>query len=211
MGGMTVRGVLFDFSGTLFHLEPEPGPGTDLITTMASPAFLADDVPAEIAEDWHRRDLDSGVHRAVHLRLLQDAGVADPDPVYELMRAGTSWRRYPDTIEALTRIRSYGLPIAVISNIAWDIAEALRLGGAHDLVDAIVLSYVEGVQKPDPRIFELACERIGIKPTDALMIGDSPADAAATSVGAEFELVANVATSERPDALITALAKHGIG
>jgi FMN phosphatase YigB (HAD superfamily) len=99
----------------------------------------------------------------------------------------------------------------VISNIAWDIGEALRLGGAHDLVDSVVLSYVEGVQKPDPRIFELACERIGIKPTDALMIGDSPADEAATAVGAEFEKVANVATSERPDALITALAKHGIG
>ncbi|TDQ04661.1 HAD family hydrolase [Labedaea rhizosphaerae] len=208
---MTVRGVLFDFSGTLFHLEPEPGPGTDLITTMASSAFLERDVPAEIADDWHRRDLDSDVHRAVHLRLLQEAGVADPGPVYELMRAGTSWRRYPDTIEALTRIRSYGLPVAVISNIAWDIDEALRLGGAHDLVDSIILSYVEGVQKPDPRIFELACERVGIKPTDALMIGDSPADAAATDVGAEFEMVANVPTRERPDALITALAKHGIG
>jgi HAD superfamily hydrolase (TIGR01493 family) len=208
---MTVRGVLFDFSGTLFHLEPEPGPGTELITTMASSAFLAREVPADIADDWNRRDLDSAVHRAVHLRLLHEAGVPDPAAVYELMLAPTSWRRYPDTIEALTRIRSYGMPIAVISNIAWDIDEALRLGGARDLVDSVVLSYVEGMQKPDPRIFERACERIGIKPADALMIGDTEADAAATAVGAEFEKVANLPTSERPDALITALAKHGIG
>src|ERR1044072_2452146 len=179
---MTVRGVLFDFSGTLFHLEPDPGPGTDLITTMASPAFLAGDVPADIADDWHRRDLDPAVHRAVHLRMLTESGVDDPGPVYELMLAGTSWRRYPDTIEALTRIRSHGLPIAVISNIAWDIDEALRLGGAHDLVDTVVLSFVEGVQKPDPRILELACERTGVNPADTLMIGDSPADGAATDV-----------------------------
>lgn len=208
---MTVRGVLFDFSGTLFRLEPDPGPGTDLITAMASPAFTERDLPAELLDDWHRRDLDPDVHRAVHVRMLRETGVADPDPVYELMRAGTSWRRYPDTIEALTRIRAQGLPTAVISNIAWEIDEALRLGGAHDLVDAVVLSYVEGVQKPDPRIFEIACERIGIKPAESLMIGDSPADAAAAAVGAEVEMVPNVPTAERPDALITALAKHGIG
>jgi FMN phosphatase YigB (HAD superfamily) len=207
----SVRGVLFDFSGTLFHLEPEPRPGVELITAMASPAFTERDIPAELHDDWHRRDLDPDIHRAMHLHMLKETGVADPELVYELMLKDESWRRYPDTLEALTRIRAHDLPIAVISNIAWDIDGALRLGGVRDLVDAVVLSYVEGVQKPDPRIFEIACHHLGILPTDALMIGDSPSDAAAAEVGAAVEMVANVATTERPDALITALAKHGIG
>jgi putative hydrolase of the HAD superfamily len=38
-----------------------------------------------------------------------------------------------------------------------------------------VISGVEGVEKPDPRIFRLALERAGTKPAESVYVGDSPA------------------------------------
>ena len=73
------------------------------------------------------------------------------------------------------------------------------------------MSYLEGVVKPDPKIFQTACERIGVRPEDALMIGDSAeADGAATTIGAQFALVAPLPTTERPSALLDVLTGHGI-
>lgn len=37
----------------------------------------------------------------------------------------------------------------------------------------IVESAVVGVRKPDPRIFELGCEALGLPPAEVLVVGDS--------------------------------------
>ena len=44
----------------------------------------------------------------------------------------------------------------------------------RDLFDAVVDSTVVGFTKPDPRIFTLALDRLGVAAADALMVGDSP-------------------------------------
>jgi FMN phosphatase YigB (HAD superfamily) len=65
-----------------------------------------------------------------------------------------------------------------------------------------VLSYVEGVVKPDPKIFRIACQRIGVAPERARMVGDSPeADGGAASAGADVVIVEPLPTEQRPSAL----------
>ena len=82
---------------------------------------------------------------------------------------------------------------------------------ARDLVDEYVLSYAEGVMKPDPKIFLTACQRVGVAPERTLMIGDSvEADGGATAVGCAFVTVARVPPGDRPSALTEALAAHGV-
>ena len=39
-------------------------------------------------------------------------------------------------------------------------------------IDTVVSSASVGLHKPDPRIFELACERLGVAPEDAAHVGD---------------------------------------
>ena len=41
-----------------------------------------------------------------------------------------------------------------------------------DIFDVIVESAVEGMRKPDPRIYALTCERLGVDPTDAVFLDD---------------------------------------
>lgn len=44
----------------------------------------------------------------------------------------------------------------------------------HDLFDETVLSNEEGIIKPDPRIFERAAQRLGLKPDECVMVDDRP-------------------------------------
>ncbi|HET9139684.1 HAD family hydrolase [Actinophytocola sp.] len=215
------RGVLFDFSGTLFHLEPtddwfaglalDPELVTDVLTSPASSGYL----PAELTEDWERRDLDPDVHRRVYLSALRAALPATPaavlETVYERVPAPASWTPYPDALAVLRRLRAAGVPVAVVSNIPWDIRDVFRRNGMAELVDEFVLSVEEGVMKPDPAIFLAACRRIGVAPEDTLMIGDSEyADGGATQVGCGFAVVERIPPVRRPRALISALSEHRV-
>ena len=71
-----------------------------------------------------------------------------------------------------------------MSDIHFDLRADLAQQGIADLIDAYVLSYEHGFQKPDPRIFELALDAVGAQPEEALMIGDRAShDGGAVSAG----------------------------
>jgi HAD superfamily hydrolase (TIGR01509 family) len=210
-----IRGVLFDFSGTLFRLEPDSSWSPELIDLLTATTPVADQLPPELAEDWARRDLDPVLHREVYLASLaaSDLGLtpAEAEAAYERIPDPDSWRPYPDTRAALLRLRDKGIPVAVVSNIPWDIRSVFRRHDAEGLVDEFVLSYVEGVMKPDPKIFLVACQRIGVAPADALMVGDSPeADGGAAGVGIRTAIVEHLPSDQRHDALLSTLDANGI-
>ncbi|HEX7660877.1 MAG TPA: HAD-IA family hydrolase [Pseudonocardiaceae bacterium] len=219
---------MIDFSRTLFHLwftadsladvrvdgnelsQQQRARAADVLTAANTV------LPEHLLDAWERRDLDVGVHREVYLAALRCAGLGLDAPgvaetLYERMIDPAEWKAYPDTRAALTRLRASGAPVAVVSNIAWDIRHIFALHGLTDLVDQFVLSFAEGVVKPDPKIFQLAADRLGVPAADTLMIGDNlEADGGATALGARFEFVSPVPPDQRPDGLLRALAKHGL-
>jgi len=76
----------------------------------------------------------------------------------------------PAMLEAIRRIREHGLIAAAITN-NW-VAEEGSAGSLRHLFDLVVESAVEGMRKPDPRIFSIACERLKIAPSDAVFLDD---------------------------------------
>jgi FMN phosphatase YigB (HAD superfamily) len=79
-------------------------------------------------------------------------------------------------VAAVGELERLGLRLAVVSN--WDVAlpEHLERLGLANRFAAVVTSAEAGAPKPDPRIFELALERMGVSPERALHVGDSEAD-----------------------------------
>jgi HAD superfamily hydrolase (TIGR01509 family) len=220
---VTIRGVLIDFSGTLFHLEinhtwlanhDDEEKAQQLMQALTAPVLPGTHLPAHLADNWHKRDLDPEIHRTVYTETMRQAGLTEPGSAergYELLVDPANWPVYPDVQEALERLRANAIPVAVVSNIAWDVRTSFDRFGITHLVDEFVLSYLEGTVKPEEKIFRIACERLGVEPADALMIGDSAeADGGAAALGIAVELVEPLNTADRPDALLTALAKHGL-
>lgn len=78
------------------------------------------------------------------------------------------------------RLRSRGLVCAAVSSsAAEDIADLLRAAGVADLIDVVISADDADRSKPDPDLIEIALDRIGVMPQEALMIGDTPYDIAA--------------------------------
>lgn len=92
--------------------------------------------------------------------------------VYDEFGKAERWRAYDDVAPALGRLRARGISTGVISN--WDgrLQGLLTRMGLAEQLDTIVSSSDVGVRKPDPRIFELACERLGVAAEEAAHVGD---------------------------------------
>ncbi|MCX6791168.1 MAG: HAD family hydrolase [Candidatus Gribaldobacteria bacterium] len=83
---------------------------------------------------------------------------------------------YDGTLEVLSKLKQ-NYKLGLITNTT-DIAfEPLRKKYKFDeIFDEIIASYEVGLIKPDPKIFELALEKLAVKPREALMVGDNPVD-----------------------------------
>ncbi len=59
-----------------------------------------------------------------------------------------------------------------------------RLYGFEDMVDVVVYSHEVGLEKPDPRCYQLVCARLGVTPSDTVFVDDvEPNVTAARDVG----------------------------
>jgi HAD superfamily hydrolase (TIGR01509 family) len=218
-----IDGVLLDYSGTLFRLEINQSWHSDhgdaervqrLMRVLTAPVAPSDGLPPDLVAKWEQRDLDPDVHRECYLAAMRLSGLTEPgwaEEAYSQLLDANNWQPYPDTIPILERLRDNRIPVAVVSNIAWDIRGSFERFGITGLVNEFALSYVEGSVKPDEKIFRVALERLGIEPQHGLMIGDSvEADGGAAALGCQVEFVEASPTAERPDSLLTALARHGL-
>jgi HAD superfamily hydrolase (TIGR01549 family) len=141
---------------------------------------------------WADRDLTAHAHRAAYtgLAALVDCGIDGlPEALYERLLRPEGWLAYADTLPTLKVLRDASVPVAVVSNIGFDVRPIMEFLGVHDMIGSYVLSYEVGRCKPDPAIFEYACASLRVPPERVLMVGDTPADAAAVRAGCRAYLV----------------------
>lgn len=222
------RAMLFDFSGTLMHFESAEswvravteagGLALDgsqvahwagrLVEAGAWYGMYPTRIPDHLTALYETRDLDAPHHRACYTGLIRASGWPWEhlvEPLYERSNAAEAWQPYPDALEAVGKAKDRGLATAVISNISFDIRPHLLHAGLLELLDAVVLSYEVGMVKPDPAIFQLACDTLGVDPASAVMVGDNAADDGGSALGVRTYFVDLLPVEERPDALISVL------
>jgi HAD superfamily hydrolase (TIGR01549 family) len=112
--------------------------------------------------------------------ILEELGVIDR----AVIEAMAVWRRAynrpvglwnarePDAEAALRLVRGAGLGAGVISNSNGSVRSILDSHGLGAYLDFVLDSSEVGVEKPDPRIFELALQRAGLAAPEAVYVGD---------------------------------------
>lgn len=106
-----------------------------------------------------------------------------------------------DALETLTRLKTSGYKRGLLSNCSIEIPVLWPQTGFANLFDATVFSSRECLKKPDPAIFTLACERLGVAPGSALYVadGENYELAAAAKLGLHPVLIRNSLSQRRPD------------
>lgn len=99
----------------------------------------------------------------------------------------------PDAVATLARLKDQDYKIGLISNCSIEIPILWPETTFADLVESPIFSSRERVKKPDPRIYQLACERLGVMPEHCLYIAD----------GENYELTAAAEVGLRPVLLRT--------
>ncbi len=112
--------------------------------------------------------------------VLEGLGVGDAHTVERV----AEWRRTynppvgiwssrdPQALEALELVRGSGARSAAISNSNGMARSMLTTVGLAPYLDFVIDSREVGVEKPDPRIFELALAQAGVPASEAAYIGD---------------------------------------
>jgi REG-2-like HAD superfamily hydrolase len=114
----------------------------------------------------------------VYTTLLAELGLPLGDglkqAVYETFTDLANYRLFPDVLATLERLQTAGLALGVVSNFEEWLERLLESLGVTRFFGVRVISGVEGVEKPDRRIFLLALDRTGVLPEESVYVGDSP-------------------------------------
>ncbi len=90
------------------------------------------------------------------------------DDLYERTKTMTAQSR-----EVLLQLKDHGLPMVLVSNFYGNMHTVLHEFGFDGLFHKVIESAVVGIRKPDPRIFLLGVEALGLKPEKVTVVGDS--------------------------------------
>ena len=180
-----VEAVAFDGYGTIFDYSE-----ADFIATFAE-LLAAQGIEADAAERWRyflqaaRRLRSENHHRPVYLRFLEAwtrqfedsfrrlgvQGDARAAALFVRQRLSEA-RVHPEVPQVLSALAPR-YRLALLSNADNDfLTAALERNGLH--FDIVVTSELAGALKPDPRIFQVLLDRLGLPPQAVLYVGDNP-------------------------------------
>ena len=178
-----VEAVLLDAGGVL--LLPDPA---ELRRALAPLGETPDDETCRRAHYACMREVDrlgSPDWPVVDRVLARVAGVADDRldhavSLVEEVYLRLPWVPVPDAAETLLHLQAAGYRLAVVSNATGTMEQQLaehRIctadGAAAAQVAVVVDSDLVGVEKPDPAIFGIALDALGLPPDDCIYVGDT--------------------------------------
>jgi epoxide hydrolase-like predicted phosphatase len=208
--GEPIEAVIWDYGGVIssplfrgidrFEADMGYPPGSvlELIFGLSSrapfPAPAGDgaaDPASAVTHDWHRLEIGeigleeymTGVVERAPRVLGREIDVDAYQRFTRDMPLGVHW----PVVHRIRRLRTDGLKVALLTNNVKEFGSAWRSTVPVDeLFEVVVDSSEVGMRKPDPRIYLLTCERLGVEPSVSLFVDDNRDNVeAARAVGIE--------------------------
>ncbi|HEX5077834.1 MAG TPA: haloacid dehalogenase type II [Geminicoccaceae bacterium] len=162
-----IRACVFDAYGTLFDVHSAVGRLRSQLGAVAD----------ELSALWRGKQLEYTWLRALMGRhapfwqvtedaldyALERLGVASEPVRAPLLQAYLTLDAYPEVGDVLQRLRAAGLKLAILSNGEPAMLDAaVGSAGIGGLLDAVLSVEEVGVYKPDPRVYQLAVDRLAV-------------------------------------------------
>lgn len=179
-----ISAIIFDFGGTL---DADGGHWLDRTYLMYHQIGLGDLDKNTIKEAFYWADaqaeqdptMPAALYREMmqrHVRWqFQKMNLKNPSKeaeavTYFVREAEKKLRRNQPILQGLSQA---GYRMGVVSNFYGNVATLCREFGYNSVFQVIIDSAVEGVRKPDPKIYALALERLQTSAANTLMVGDN--------------------------------------
>ncbi len=176
---------------------------------------------AEHEPRWVRGELDDlGLSTAVWTTALTELGVPDPaalaaEAAHDHVAAlAVATKPYQDVRPALDALAAAGIPLGIVTNGSSSAQRAKIALLGPERFAVIAVTGEHGVAKPEPRIFQIVLEQLGLPPDQVVHVGDSlRADVGGAQAAGILAVWLNrvgeirPADAATPDAEITTLAQ----
>jgi len=186
---VNIQAVLFDLDNTLTHRDLTAQAYSCYLAEYYASAF-AQVEPEKIIEIVRRIDnggypkkellTHGSIGASAAYALLQELSWLNPPSIDELAQFwfsqfGRCAVEMPDVKQVLAQLKSQGYQLAIVSNGGHDTRlNTIRGLGIADYFEEIISSGLVGFSKPQPEIFQITAQRLGVLPEHCLYIGDHP-------------------------------------
>jgi HAD superfamily hydrolase (TIGR01549 family) len=190
-GVLLIKAVFFDFYNTLVDYDP-PREETqsrllgELDIKISPKALLR---PIMVADDFLSREHSrhsmgkrskeeiAALYGQYHGVILKEAGLeSSPELIATILRKwlgiDLKMALYDDVAPALDGLKEQGLTLGLISNVDRDISAVYEELGLGNWLSVTITSQDTGFNKPHPEIFKAALKEAGVKPAEAIYVGD---------------------------------------
>ena len=182
-----IKACVFDAYGTLF----------DVHSAVGKHRARLGDVADQVSAVWRTKQLEYTWlrslmgHHADFWQVTQDAldfafdmhHLKDPDLRKDLIEAYLHLDCYSEAPEALSKLKARGFEIVILSNGTPAMLEAAVYNSGLKALIAKIFSIEEvGVFKPDPRVYQIAVDRLNLKPEEIVFQSSNAWDASGASV-----------------------------
>jgi len=199
------KACVFDAYGTLFDVHSAVGKYDGRLG----------DVAGQVSSLWRTKQLEYTWLRSLMKKhadfwqVTQDAldytldvfNIADQQLRNDLIDAYLELECYPEVPETLAKLKDNGRQIAILSNGTPAMLEAVvKSSGLEELVQTILSVEMVGIFKPDPAVYQLAIDRLGVTAEEIVFMSANAWDAAgATAFGLRVAWINRFA--QRPERL----------
>jgi 2-haloacid dehalogenase len=178
-----IKACVFDAYGTLFDVHSAVGKHRERLGDIAD----------QVSAVWRTKQLEYTWLRSLMKRhadfwqVTQDAldfafemhGIMDSQLGKDLMGAYLQLDCYPEVPGALSELKTRGFTIAILSNGTPTMLEAaVKNSRLEAMIPRIFSVETAGVFKPDPRVYQIAVDELGVKPEEIVFQSSNAWDAA---------------------------------
>jgi putative hydrolase of the HAD superfamily len=171
-----IRAVLFDAAGVLYSREDN---GEELTSFLVKMGIRVDQVSiSKLRHIRHLASIGQITYEEYKRAVLQLYGITDPKLIargIQLSKEENNSIRYFDSVSTtLNTLKNKNFYLGIVTDTAQPLhikISKLERGGFGSVWDSIISSQEVGVQKPDPKIYQLALQQLGIIADQAVFVG----------------------------------------
>lgn len=188
-----IKAVFFDVGSTLLYPSPDVPTVYNKVVADWGYSFDYDEIDSHMPAVWDYYEQEVVVDSSfwaddershdiwvnMYALLSKLLGITDEQErleigarVHTAFKTSAHWALFNDVLPCFELLKERGLKISLISNWGVDLRPILADLPLNGYLDDAVISAEVKLHKPDPRIFLLALERLGIEAHEAVHVGD---------------------------------------